>query len=774
MSLKRFAALLLALPALSALAAPTIEGCPVFPANNVWNARVDHLPVHPLSNAWVANVRSGGDGATRPFHMDFGSGLYEGAPIGIPYVVVNGTQPKVPVAFEYDDESDPGPYPIPPSAPIEGVGPPDAGGDRHVLVIDRDNCVLYETFDSRPLNGGANWTAGSGAIYDLNVNGPLRPNGWTSADAAGLPIFPGLARYEEVAAGEIRHALRFTAPQTQRAFIWPARHFASSVTNPNVAPMGARFRLKASYDISGFSHQARVIALAMKTYGIILADNGSAWYVSGIPDPAWDNGVLHQLDALRGSDFEAVDTSPLVIDVNSGQAAVTMYTLTVERGGASASAGAVTSSPALIINCSGPPPPPGATCIGSAPEGTVITLTATPGASAFAGWYGDCSGTGTCVVTMSAARNVVAVFVPPSEALVAVGPTGTCFPGQSIGTTSPSRIYTVTNVGSAARAVSGVSIPGGVFTQTNDCGAVAPGASCLVEARFSPPPSVGPVNSTVPYAAQITIASDSPTPIPVIQLCGEGEKSLVSHYYQAILNRAPDGPGKTFWESEAARLSALGVNINETWYVMAGYFFNSAEYLAANKTNDQFVADLYNTFFNRPPDAGGQAYWVGQIVGGLPREVVLFSFMFSNEFRTFTQGIFGNTAARPEVDMVVDFFRGLLNRLPDTASFNYWLGQLRTAQCAGAGPVYTAVDQISAAFMFNPEYANRARNNTQFVTDMYYSFLRRGGDVAGVQYWINELNTGARYPNDVRYFGFLNSAEFGARVQAVIAAGCVP
>jgi hypothetical protein len=216
------------------------------------------------------------------------------------------------------------------------------------------------------------------------------------------------------------------------------------------------------------------------------------------------------------------------------------------------------------------------------------------------------------------------------------------------------------------------------------------------------------------------------------------------------------------------------VNINETWFVMAGYFFNSAEYLAANKTNDQFVADLYNTFFNRPPDAGGQGYWVSQIVGGLPREVVLFSFMFSTEFRTFTEGIFGNTAARPEVDMVVDFFRGLLNRLPDTASFNYWLGQLRTAQCAGAGPVYTAVDQISAAFMFNPEYDNRARNNTQFVTDMYYSFLRRGGDVAGVQYWINELNTGARYRNDVRYFGFLNSAEFGARVQAVIAAGCLP
>ena len=287
----------------TAAAAPTIGGCPLLPADNIWNARVDTLPVHPRSAAWVANVRSGGDGASRPFHMDFGSGLYpeppdpDAAPIGIPYVLVPGSQPKVTVNFIwYGDESDSAPgvpaienppgvfkgsYPIPPNAPIEGVGNPANDGDRHVLVVDTTSCILYETGNSYPLNAGTSWDASGGAVYALNSNA-LRPETWTSADAAGLPILPGLARYEEVAAGVIEHALRFTAPQTQRAFIWPARHFASSNTNPDVPPMGARFRLKASVNINAFSAQAKVIAQAMKTYGIMLADNGSAWFCERI------------------------------------------------------------------------------------------------------------------------------------------------------------------------------------------------------------------------------------------------------------------------------------------------------------------------------------------------------------------------------------------------------------------------------------------------------------------------------------------------------------
>jgi len=225
---------------------------------------------------------------------------------------VPGGQPKVPVAFDYEHDSDPGPYPIPPNPPIE------AGSDRHILIVDRDGCILYELFDAYQQDGL--WTAGSGAIFNLRTNG-LRPNGWTSADAAGLPILPGLVRYEEVAAGEIRHAIRFTAARTQRAYVWPARHYASAITDPNVPPMGQRFRLKASFDISGFSPDVRVILKAMQLYGIILADNGSNWYISGSPNLLWNDDVLvSELRQVHGSDFEAVDVSGLMIDPDSGQA----------------------------------------------------------------------------------------------------------------------------------------------------------------------------------------------------------------------------------------------------------------------------------------------------------------------------------------------------------------------------------------------------------------------------------------------------------------------
>ncbi len=285
---------------------PTIAGCPVYPLNNIWNTPVDTLPVHARSSAWVSSI-----GAATGFHMDFGSGTWDGGPIGIPYNVVSGTQAKVNVTFDYADESDPGPYPIPASPKIE------YGSDHHLLIVDKDNCKLYELYDARKVAG--TWRAGSGAIWDLYSNA-LRPAGWTSADAAGLPILPGLVRYEEVLAGEIEHAIRFTAPNTQKAYLWPARHFASNSIDPNLPPMGARFRLKASFDISGFPPKMQVILRAMKKYGIILADNGSPWYVSGAPDPRWDNDMLHLLDALKGSNFEAVDTSSLMQNVNSGAA----------------------------------------------------------------------------------------------------------------------------------------------------------------------------------------------------------------------------------------------------------------------------------------------------------------------------------------------------------------------------------------------------------------------------------------------------------------------
>ncbi|NOZ05367.1 MAG: DUF362 domain-containing protein [Chloroflexi bacterium] len=292
---------------------PQVAGCDLFPADNVWNVPVDTLPVDANSASYVNTI-----GSSAPVHADFGSGDWppgSGRPIGIPYADVAGTQPKVTVTFDYADESDAGPYPIPTDVPIEGG--PDSVDDRHVLIVEHDNCVLYELFYAWPQSNG-NWTAGSGAIFDLRSN-TLRPAGWTSADAAGLPMLPGLLRYDEVAGGAVRHAIRFTAPQTRRAYIWPARHFASSLTGAQYPPMGQRFRLKSSFAVSGFSPHVQVILQAMKKYGIILADNGGAWFISGVPDARWNNDVLHELNQVHGSDFEAVDESSLMVNANSGQ-----------------------------------------------------------------------------------------------------------------------------------------------------------------------------------------------------------------------------------------------------------------------------------------------------------------------------------------------------------------------------------------------------------------------------------------------------------------------
>ncbi len=291
------------------LAAALIAGCPVLPADSIWNSAVDTLPLDPASAAYVATI-----GAARAVHPDFGT-VYAGAPNGIPLIVVGAGQPRVAVTFGYADESDPGPYPIPPAAPIEGGS--QSTGDRHVLVLDQDACQLYELYAAYPLARDA-WQAGSGAVFDLRSNA-LRPAGWTSADAAGLPILPGLVRFDEAAAGDITHALRFTAPQTRDAYVWPARHRASSLTGAQYPPMGQRFRLKASVDASAFGPRVQAIVRALKKYGMMLADNGSSWYLSGAPDPRWDDDELHQLGRLTGSDFEAVDVSMLQSAPDSGQ-----------------------------------------------------------------------------------------------------------------------------------------------------------------------------------------------------------------------------------------------------------------------------------------------------------------------------------------------------------------------------------------------------------------------------------------------------------------------
>ncbi len=290
------------------------QRCSILPADNIWNTPISGLPVDANSAAYINSM-----GASDTLHADFGSGVWppgSNSPIGIPYVEVAASQPDVTINYTaYGSESDPGPWPIPATAPVEGG--PDADGDRHVIVLDREECVLYELYRAFP-QGNGSWNADSGAEYDLTSN-VLRPDGWTSADAAGLPIFPGLVTYNEVASGEITHAIRFTVDRTRNEHVWPARHDASSLSGAEYPPMGQRFRLKASFDISGYSPEIQVILTAMKEYGLILADNGSSWFISGAPDARWDNDILHEWDDIPGSAFEAVDVSSLMVDPNSGQ-----------------------------------------------------------------------------------------------------------------------------------------------------------------------------------------------------------------------------------------------------------------------------------------------------------------------------------------------------------------------------------------------------------------------------------------------------------------------
>ncbi len=295
-----YTAFILMVGSVASAQTPTIGGCTIFPSNNVWNTPIDKLPVSANSANYVQSI-----GGSSPLHPDFGSASTN----GIPYTVVNGSQTPISLDFAYAGESDAGPYPMPASPSIEG------GSDHHILLIDTANCTDYEIDGASP-NGDGTWSASSGAIFDLSSN-QLRPSGWTSADAAGLPVLPGLVRYDEVASGVIHHAIRFTAPRTDNSFIWPARHEASWFSGAQYPPMGARFRLKASFDVSSFPPSAQVILNAMKQYGIILADNGSPWFISGVPDSRWSDDDLHSLTFVKGSDLEAVDESALMQDPNS-------------------------------------------------------------------------------------------------------------------------------------------------------------------------------------------------------------------------------------------------------------------------------------------------------------------------------------------------------------------------------------------------------------------------------------------------------------------------
>jgi hypothetical protein len=300
-------------PPVKAAGADVLAGtsCQVFPADNYWHADIASLPVDVHSAAWLSAMGA----STRKLHPDFGSSGDPQIPYGIPVTVAKAGHPRVPVTFQYADESDKLLYPLGSDTLIEGGA--NSGGDQHAIVVTADTCELFETWDTSDTTSG--WTAGSGAHWSLSSDA-LRPNTWTSADAAGLPILPGLLRYDEVASGHVDHAIRFTTNTTDDSFLWPARHAASSNHNANLPPMGARFRLKASFSIAGYSAQAQTVLRAMQTYGLVLADNGSPWYFQGTADNAWPDALIEALKTIPASAFEAVDTSSLEISANSGAA----------------------------------------------------------------------------------------------------------------------------------------------------------------------------------------------------------------------------------------------------------------------------------------------------------------------------------------------------------------------------------------------------------------------------------------------------------------------
>jgi hypothetical protein len=365
---------------------------------------------------------------------------------------------------------------------------------------------------------------------------------------------------------------------------------------------------------------------------------------------------------------------------------------------------------------------------------------------------------------------------PASSGSVSWDATTYDFGYQSYGTTSAGHTFTLTNGTSSSIPLTSLTPSNQNFSQSGGTcqfdaatpGSLAPGASCTVVATFNPQadPNVA-LNAQVAMTGQLTPVSSGGA--PTLDLSGTAEKNLVTHYYRSILRREPDAGGKVFWTQLATQLTAKSIDVNEVWYAMAQSFYGSPEYGSFNRDDTGFLTDLYTTFFNRAPDAGGLGFWVSQLQAGMPREVVLASFMFSPEFSSFTQGIFGNTAARPEVNLVMDMYRGLLGRTPDSGGFDFWVARLRAAQCAGAGAVYTEVENLSSGFLNSGEFVNRNRSDGQFVGDLYNAFLRRGGDNGGVQFWIGQVGTMGR--NGERQ-QFIATSEFGARVNAVIAAGC--
>ncbi|HYC36973.1 MAG TPA: DUF4214 domain-containing protein [Usitatibacter sp.] len=431
--------------------------------------------------------------------------------------------------------------------------------------------------------------------------------------------------------------------------------------------------------------------------------------------------------------------------------AINFGTLPDRRMGDAAFSISATASSGLAVTFSSSTP---ATCSVS---GSSLTLVAAGTCTIVASQAGDGS--------FLAAADVFQSFsINPALPGLSLGASAIDFGGQSVRTTSRDRVVTLTNTGQGVLNVAATSA-NPPFEASHLCGSVNPGGTCPISVRFTP-------SMAGAAAGTLTITHNATGGSATVSLSGTGELSLITHFFDAILARLPNADGKAFWEGEAARLHGLGANVNETWFAMALAFFNSPEYAAQGNTDPEFLADLYRTFFNRAADAGGLDYWAQLMLDGLSRENVLQAFMFSAEFSRFTNDIFGEQPTRMELNLVMDFYRGALGRLPETEGFRHWLGRLRGAQCSGGDAVQVEVDSLSQMFLYSPEYANRQRTNREYVADLYNMFMRRGGDMPGEEYWVKQLVEGAMDREQLRR-AFLDSAEFQFRLAAVSSLTCI-
>jgi hypothetical protein len=484
----------------------------------------------------------------------------------------------------------------------------------------------------------------------------------------------------------------------------------------------------------------------------------SAGMFSGTPAPGYAGRYIVTVTASNGVPPDAQQT--FTLDVARQSQSITFGALPDRTQGDPAFALGASASSGLTVRFSSLST---STCTTS---GTTVTLMAAGTCSIAADQDGD----GTFAPATQVVRSFTVHPNGSSQGPLTLSTTALAFGAQSTGTASAAQAMTLTNGGTSPATVTSVTATA-AFSARHDCGSLAAGAHCTISVTFEAPMTSAPLNGTAAVDGTLSIASDAAGSPQTVALSGTVEKSLVQHFYQSILRRPPDGAGHDYWAGQAQVEVDRGANVNEAWYAMAAAFFASAEYASFNRDGDGFVTDLYETFFNRAPDAQGHDFWMQQLTGGTPRAAVLVAFMFSSEFHDFTRDRFGDTAARAEVDVVGDFYRGLLARLPDGDGFAYWVARFRSAQCHGAGSVSDEAEAISSQFAASDEYAGRARSNVEFVSDLYDAFMRRGPEKSGLDFWVGELQSGRQGRDQVRH-AFEQSQEFQSRVQAIVDQGC--